>query len=156
MILYDDHIDKKATISKAKRVLRDYKKILKYLDEEIYAAQLRSSWNIGMPINEHHDISMVERMNKLEKKYALQYKIINDVQLAINKLESDEIRILYLIYLKELKPMQIEDELHISERQRCRLSNTAHLSFARAYNIEIMKAETERIFKEMSDFIKSK
>lgn len=138
MLLYTDYIDKSATINRAKKVLREYKKVMRFIDNEIYTMQTQSSWNIGSPIFEKKNVSMVDKLNKHERRNSIQLSFIEKVQSAINKLDEDEIKIIYLTYLKGFSAKKLEKEIHISERQRTRLNRQAHLAFARAYKIEVL------------------
>lgn len=141
-MLYEECIDKKKTIKKAKEVLLDYQKLLQYLDDEVYSMHVRSSWNIGeirISCFTNPDTHMINYIDKFEKKNALQIKIINDVQKAVSKLEDAEIQFIYLTYVKKYNDNQIENELALSERNRRRLSSKAHLSFARSYGIEVIR-----------------
>lgn len=136
-MIYEELIDQRETIKRAKVVLKDYKKILAYLDSEIYYSQLRTSWNIGEPLGGSPPTTL-DRLIKYNEKNALKLRIVNKVQRAIDKLQTEEITILYLTYIKGYSPTAIQNEMAISERKRRRLSRQAHLSFARSYGIEVI------------------
>lgn len=136
-MIYEELIDQRETIKRAKAVLKDYKKILAYLDSEIYYSQLRTNWNIGEPLGGTPPTTL-DRLIKYNEKNALKLRIVNKVQRAIDKLQTEEITILYLTYIKGYSPTAIQNEMAISERKRRRLSRQAHLSFARSYGIEVI------------------
>lgn len=136
-MIYEELIDQKETIKRAKIVLKDYKNILAYIDSDLYYSQLKTSWNIGQPLGGDTP-STLDKIIKYNEKNALKLKIVNKVQKAIDKLQTDEITILYLIYIKGYSSQTIQNQMAISERKRRRLSRQAHLSFARSYGIEVI------------------
>lgn len=132
-----DKIDETESIKIAKKVLKEYARLLKIIDNSYYDISLRSKPmdTISYSSYANPDASLIASIDRKDREYKEVLEYINRVQHSINCLQFECIEIIELTYLKGLKQRQIQEKLLITDRQTRRRIRISHIDFAIAYGI---------------------
>lgn len=130
---YQDTLDKKECIRKAKKELGEFGDLLK-LQGQNYNISSTSFDDVMNTVNYlNYDYKMVQRINENDEKSYYISKIYE----AINKIPKDEAYILYLLYVRNHNKADIYDIIALSKSSVQRKLNNAYFHFSIALGIEI-------------------
>lgn len=132
-----DKIDETESIKIAKKVLKEYARLLKIIDNSYYDISLRSKPmdTISYSSYANPDASLIASIDRKDRDYKEVLEYINRVQHSINCLRIEYIEIFDLTYLKGKSQKDIQDILSINERQVRRKIREAYVDFAIAYGV---------------------
>lgn len=142
-----DLIDINKTIRIAKKVLIEYSRFLKILNNALYDLDIKerriSSFSSSFA---NPDISIIDAINKKDRNYAELKMYIDGIQRTINTLGLNQIEMINLKYVECLTIPEIAERLRsaqgvTTERQIKRVLKSCHIDFGIAYGVYVMKSD---------------
>lgn len=144
-----DLIDLKKTASASKKVLQEYSRFLKILNNALYDLDIKErKINVFSVGYSNPDTNLIREINRKDRNYEELKKYISGIQKCINTLPLAQVELINLKYVECLTIMEIAERLSIeqmviSERQVNRKLKSCYIDFGIAYGIYVMKNKKE-------------
>lgn len=142
MLTFYDRINKKETLKKTKRVLKEYARMLDILDEASYDIGIRTNFSTDETTSfsslKNADQFMLSAIHHKDMMYRAVIEYVSSVQFSLSKLPPDEVQIINLEFIKKLSKQKIEERLCICSTSRKTITRLALLDFALAHDIIVM------------------